>query len=323
MGSTLKEVETILSGENEIGLVKVECQECADSKLVPNATLTIEFKSTRGDIPLLIPSDPEVSVKEIQKGTSQHVVGRSTYSVILSNLSVQEKWFIRVYAYNKYGSGNPSMASNLPTRMSTHAPSLIRNVSVSHLSSDAILISWDNPLVSGGAEIVNYLIQYDTSLSFTSARGEPLGTEIVSSFSADNKIGTITETFLLHEEKSKRNQVIIDDHLLIDNGFISSKSYLRIGDEPFFVANTGQCGTNCITLDRYSSALLPGASIYLGYDTRMFSAVIDGLSTGMLYYFRIASINAVELRSDWSYSKEVIPLTVPRAIEKGAMYLFS
>lgn len=323
MGYTLKEVETILSRENEIGLVKVECQECADSKLVSNATLTIEFESTRGDIPLLIPSDPEVSVKEIQKGTSQHVVGRSTYSVILSNLSVQEEWFIRVYAYNKYGSGNPSMASNLPMRMSTHAPSLIRNVSVSHLSSDAILISWDNPLVSGGAQIVNYLIQYDTSLGFTSARGEPLGTEIVSSFSADNRIGLISETFLLHEEKSKRNQVIIDDHLLIDNGVISSKSYIRIGDEPFLVVNAGQCGPNCITLDRYSSALLPGASIYLGLDTRMFSAVIDGLSTGMLYYFRIASVNAVELRSDWSYSKEVIPLTVPRAIEKGAMYLFS
>ena len=323
MGSTLQEIETILSKESEIGLVKLECLECVDSKLVHNATLTVKFESTRGDIPLLIPSDPEVSVTEIQKGTSQHVVGRSTYSVILSNLSAQEKWFIRVYAFNKYGSGNPSMASPLATTTSTHAPSLARNLSVSHISSDAILISWDKPRFSGGADIDNYLIQYDASPAFTSIRGEPLGTKIFSSFSVDNRIGTIMETFLLHEDKSKRKQIVIDDHLLVENGVIANNSYLRIGDESFLVVDTEQCGQNCITLDRYTSALLPGASIYLGLDTHMFSAVIDGLSTGMLYYFRIASVNVVGLTSDWSYSKEVIPLTVPSVIEKGSFYLFN
>lgn len=323
MGSTLNEVETILSRENVIGLVRVECQECPDSKLVQGATLTIEFESTRGDIPLLIPSDPAVSVKEIQKGTSQHIVGRSTYSVVIDDLPILKEWFIRVYAYNKYGSGDPAMASPIPIRTSKRAPSLARNISLSHISSDSIVISWDQPLFSGGSDIDHYIIEYDTSPGFTSTRGHPIGTRKVSSFSVDNRIGTILETFPRHQENLKRKQVIIDDHLLIENGIISNDSYIKIGDESFLVVNTGQCGPTCITLDRYTSNILPGAGIYLGLDANTCSFVIDGLSTGILYHFRVASVNAMGLTSVWSYSKEVIPLTVPSVVEKGALYLFN
>ena len=87
----------------------------------------ITFNSLQGDIPNVILSDPNTTVNEIKKGRSQIVIGKSSYSTMIEGLSTVHQWFVRVFAYNINGGGNPGNAHPFPVQTHITAPSIVQN----------------------------------------------------------------------------------------------------------------------------------------------------------------------------------------------------
>lgn len=84
----VRSLESKMNGVLGWGFVNVDCAAgCVDNALSAGATILVTFLSRRGNVPLLIVSNPTAVVSEANKGVGQPVVGRLTYSVTVRGLT--------------------------------------------------------------------------------------------------------------------------------------------------------------------------------------------------------------------------------------------
>jgi len=194
---SLDELEEKLSSIPSVGHVAVECLSCvvgSSNTITPGDTVLVTFLSMRGDVPLMAVSDPSASVSEVTKGSSQPVIGRSTYWTIIDGLSSVNRWNVRVQAYNAIGGGSTEDAHQHEIQTFIQAPMEPQEVSVRRGSDETSLsLSWTEPLSDGGSFIDSFAIQYDTSPAFTSDGGQPVGHLIVG----------VDDPSLVHEDVPK------------------------------------------------------------------------------------------------------------------------
>ncbi len=295
IGDPLSVVEEKLSmySSNGVGKIAVSCSTCVGDIINSGDSLLLHFLSFRGDLPDVIVSDSEATVSEVAKGVSQFVVGRSTYSFTISDLSSLDDWYVRVFAYNGVGEGTPSLLSS-PLRLSVAPPQVPENVVVQSESSTSLQVSWNRPRSIGGVELSSFVLEYDTSPFFTSKNGASAGRLSVPESDADTSIGLVAEAFPDSSDPNLRLRIMIEDASLIADGTISVGTEVLIENHQMVVAsiNDGGCGVTCLTMDRdYTGAEVSGMKIYLGFDTKHYASSITCLNPGVPYFVRVAATN--------------------------------
>ena len=304
----------------------MKCDTCPGNLVTSGHDIFLTFMSLRGDIPNISISDPSVIVIEITKGLCQYQVGRSTYSAIIEGLTSSTDWYVRIFAYNNIGGGNPTNAWAFPLRLHHVAPSVPREVSVTTHSSRSILVSWNRPLTNGGSNIENFVIEYDTSPSFTSQSGAALRTISIDSNKVDNSIGFVIATYHDHEDVDRRKRIMISDSSLVVNQIIQIGSELVISDRKFIVEsiNDSSCGLNCLTLDSEYNGKVNGViKIYLGFDSKEFSFLVSDLTPGFPYYIRVAAVSTQNLMGSFSFFGypnhpiQTIPMDIPNTVSNA------
>ncbi len=303
------------------GITTIECTTCLSTSIAPGDTIRIRFDSIRGDVPGITVTDPSAVVNEVQKGVSQRVVGRATYGTVLRDLSSLSDWHIRVYSYNKLGAGQPTEASTFPKRTTIMPPSVILNLDVEVVDSRTLVASFDAPQYDGGISVDTYIIEYDVLPTFTSKGGVPVKNIIFSGSDADNSICHTVSVSPTHHDSERRNQISISDSNLIANNVISPGVELLIEYEQYIVETVGICGADCINLNRaYEGSPSPGAKIYIGFNTKMFSFQLAKLTPGKEYFIRVSAQNLYGLLGPFAYfgypfvAKASIPKSPPPAL---------
>eukprot|EP00985_Skeletonema_marinoi_P002205 scaffold893_cov143-Skeletonema_marinoi.AAC.9 len=295
IGDSLSVVEGKMNmySTNGVGKIAVTCPTCVGDILNSGDSLLLNFLSFRGDLPDVIVSDSEATVSEITKGVSQFVVGRSTYSSVISNLSSMSDWYVRVFAYNGIGEGAPSLLFS-PLRLSVAPPQVPENVVVETESSTSLQVSWDRPSSIGGVELSSFVLEYDTSPLFTSKNGAPAGLLSVTESDADASIGLVAEAFPGSSDPNQRLRIMLEDAGLIIDGTIAVGTEVLIENQQLVVVsiNDGNCGVTCLTMDRdYTGTKVSGMKIYPGFDIKQYAFSITGLNPGVPYFVRVAATN--------------------------------
>lgn len=164
------------------GFVAVRFRDPAQTTLCMAASpgaIEIEFLTERGDLPLLVATSLSggllsVDIVEARKGRAQRVVGRLPYSYLIKGLTAGSTYNVRVAAYNSLGYGAFTVAQ--PERgvvPAACAPMAPQSLSVrARLSSESLLVVWEEPQSRGGSPVTSYRVEWDTSTSFTSSCGE-------------------------------------------------------------------------------------------------------------------------------------------------------
>jgi hypothetical protein len=198
-----------------------------------------------------------------------------------------------VFAINFVGEGIPGLLSS-PLRLSVAPPQVPEHVVVESESSTSLLVSWDRPHSVGGVELSSFVLEIDTSPSFTTNNGAPSDRLVVSESFADTKVGLVSEAFPDSDDPNLRRRLMVDDVSLITQGTIKVGSELRIENQEMVVAsiNEGSCGVTCLTMDRdYKGIAASGMKVYSGFNTRQYAFSIKGLRPGVAYYVRVAATN--------------------------------
>ena len=295
------------------GIVTVNCTTCAGTSIGNVDTITVTFNSLRGDVPLISITDSDATVREIQKGISQRVVGRFSYSTVVQGLSSLSNWHVRIYSYSKYGAGMPTDAFPFPKRMAIMPPSIPLNIIADVAGAQSTTIGWDAPRYDGGISVDNFGVDYDTSPTFLSSSRTTMATTEL-----DNSVCVVMETFSSHHEESNRKRLRISDSNLIQVNVITLGTEILIEHQQFVVVEVNTCGSDCLVLDReVDNAVTAGSKIFLGFDTRMFSYRIDGLTPGREYFVRVTAQNQNGLHGPSSYlgypndAMAIVPMSVP------------
>jgi len=295
IGDSLSVFEEKMSmySRNGVGKIAVTCPSCVGDIINSGDSLLLHFLSFRGDLPDVIVSDSDATVSEVTKGVSQFVVGRSTYSSVISNLSSMSDWYVRVFAYNGVGGGTPRLMSS-PLRLAVAPPQVPENVVVEIESSTSLRISWDRPRSIGGVELRSFVLEYDTSPSFTSSNGSPAGRLSIAESDADTSIGLVAEAFPDSSDPNLRLRIMLGDANLITDDTIAVGAKLLIGTQKMMVTsiNEGNCGVTCLTMDSdYTGTNDSGMKIYSGFDVKQYAFSITGLNPGVPYFVRVAATN--------------------------------
>jgi hypothetical protein len=287
-----EEIATIQQKLDEIlpfGIISFECASCGSSSIAPGETLRITFESTRGDVPAVI-------VNEVRRGQSQRVVGQATYRAVLEGLSTLSDWHIRVFSHSKHGAGQPTEASMFPTRTSIMPPSGILNVDVNVVDSTTLIASFDAPRYDGGISVDTFTLEYDTLPTFSSLNGIPMKSIDFAASGADNSICHTVGLSPNHHDFERTKQISISDINLISNAVISPGVELLIEGQLYAVEDVNNCGADCITLDKpFEGSPVPGAKVYVGFETKMYSREVKSLVPGEKYFIRVSATNLYEL----------------------------
>ena len=289
-GDSLSDIEEKVNAYslNGIGKVYVTCLGCDNTAINQGDSILLHFVSYRGDLPPVTVSDPSAVVSEIVKGSAQFVVGSSSYTAKISGLTSLNDWYIRVFAYNGIGEGPPSMAWPSPLRLAPVAPQAPQDVTVSLESATSLAVSWDRPNSIGDIQLAGFIIEYDTTPSFTSRWGSALGQVFVTSAEADKSIGMVIQAYPDSSDPILRPRIIIDDSKLISDGSIQISSELVIEGQHLTVSSI--CGANCLSMDRdFTGASSSGMEIYSTTHTKHYGSTIRNLVPGQAYYIRVAS----------------------------------
>ena len=296
LGDSLSQVEAKLNSysKNGVGRVSVTCAGCIDNVISAGDSMLLYFSSYQGDLPPVVVSDPAVVVSEVTKGRSQFVVGRASYSTVLSGLTSVHDWHVRVFAYNGIGEGPPQFVWPSPLRLTAVAPQVPENIAVTVESATSLQVGWDRPISIGGAQLSSFVIEYDTSPSFTTQNGMPLGHLAVVEADADVSIAFVTQSYPDSSDSILRRRIVIDNVDVISQGLIGPGSMLVIGGQQLMVVsiNDESCGVTCLTMDTdAASNVVSGVKVYDGLDPRHYKYPITGLTPGTSYYIRVAAVN--------------------------------
>jgi len=152
----------------------------------------VTFISEIGDVEVMIVNDQGLSganakcvvstLTDGESSTSSHVqVAANITSVILSDLTMGQKYAVRVSAFNENGYSYPVQFSSVIAPK--QAPSAPFNVSMYALSKDKLKVVWYESLNNGGASIEYYVVQWALNDKFS----EFLETKVYVS-SSDSKL---------------------------------------------------------------------------------------------------------------------------------------
>lgn len=305
LGDSLEVFKEKLEATPGVGRVHIVCDYCSDGAVETGEAVRVIFLSLRGDVPLMEVSDSGVTVSEIIKGVSQPVVGRSTYWTIVSELSSTHDWFVRVQAFNSIGGGSVANASPNAIRLAARPPLGPRHIDIIRGDDDrSLILFWDRPISNGGPPLENFIIEYDTSPTFSSFSGRPLGQFRVVEDDADSSVADVLIAYPNHPDLALRKRVVLSDADLVAHGMIRVGSELLIGGEKVIVEgiDEDECGIGCLTIDKeYSGTLSNGIKVYLGFDSRQYFREITRLTPGLNYYFRIAAVGISGLTGPFAY----------------------
>ncbi|KAL7514942.1 hypothetical protein ACHAXN_013076 [Cyclotella atomus] len=329
LGDSLASMEAKINAfsKNEIGKVVLSCLSCDESAIAQGDLILFHFLSYRGDLPEIIVSDPAALVSEVVKGNGQFVVGRSSYSTIISELTSLNDWYVRVYAYNNVGEGPSTVAWPSPLRLTSVAPQAPQDVSVAIDSASSLAVSWNRPGSIGGVQLTDFIIEYDTISSFGSNNGLPLGQVIVTAADADNSIGFVTQSYPGSSDPILRRRIIIDDISLISGGIVHVGSELVIEGQRLTVIaiNAEGCGSTCLSMDQDYFGITPsGTKVYDATNAMHFGATIPNLIPGQPYFVRVAAANEVATGQFAYFANSLgpasyTPMGVPNAISWASL----
>jgi len=188
--AAVSEIEAALENLELIGDVNVTLS--AGNHLLCNGDyLFVTFLSNNGDQPSLI-STIDGSFTELVKGNTQMAVGRLPYNALIPVTDV-EFWFVRIRAKNIAGWGAPGLPFPQSYRAAIHSPSVIRNLTV-HPVTTNLVIGWDDPLLTGGVPINQFIVEWDILSSFDSVCGDA---PAIQSLSLTSSSPLPTDTFTL------------------------------------------------------------------------------------------------------------------------------
>ena len=141
-----------------------------DSSLVYTTQQYIEAFVNDGDNSLA-PDGTKASnavVGEPPFGYNSATVGADARSFVVSQLTPGAEYFIRVSAINAIGVGNGSAATGAPTVPPLVLPEPPTNVSIAvdNGTSSLLVVTYDPPASDGGAPILFYRVELDTTLNF-------------------------------------------------------------------------------------------------------------------------------------------------------------
>ena len=127
------------------------------------------------------------------------VVGRLPYHYIIKGLSNAMSYYVRLTAYNTLGTGIDITSEPALLKPAIQTPMIPQNVQATVRTSSSIVVSWEQPVSTGGNSIDYYRVEWDIVESFNSvcngnckvANLIPLG-----SSNADNGILNFTITDL-------------------------------------------------------------------------------------------------------------------------------
>ncbi|KAL7554112.1 hypothetical protein ACHAWF_017504 [Thalassiosira exigua] len=299
LGDSISDAETKLNtySKNGVGKVAVTCEDCLGGVINSGDSLLLHFLSFRGDLPPVIVSDPAAIVGEVTKGSSQFVVGRSTF-LMVTGLSSVHDWHVRVFAYNGVGEGLPQQAWPYPLRLSASAPQVPKNVGVSVGGATSLQLSWDRPISIGGAQLSSFVIEYDTSPSFSTRNGMPLEQLAVAEGDADASIGVVFESYPDSSDPVLRKRIMIENADPISQGIIQPGTILVIDGHHLTVSSIDEesCGATCLTMTNdYTGSDVSGMKIYSGPDPKEYKYSITGLLPGTEFFVRVAAASEISV----------------------------
>ncbi|KAL7442689.1 hypothetical protein ACHAXH_009869 [Discostella pseudostelligera] len=300
LGDSLSDVEHKLNSysRNGIGKISVSCPGCTKDLVSSGDSLLLYFASYRGDLPLVIVSDPSAIVRELVKGCEQFVVGRAPYSTVISDLSSVHDWYVRVFAYNGVGEGLPELAWPCPLCLTAVAPQAPANIKVSVQDATSLEAAWDRPRSIGATELSTFIVQYDTSYTFATRNGMPLGQMTVNEADVDASIAIVSQSFPNSIDPMLRRRIFIGNADAISQGDIGPGVILTIDGRQLTVlsVNDDSCGVACLTMNKdYDGSNASGSKIYLGLDPRHYRLSIAGLIPGVAYFVRVAAANELSV----------------------------
>ena len=126
-------------------------------------------------------------------------MGRLPYHYIIKGLSNAMSYYVRLTAYNTLGTGIDITSEPALLKPAIQTPMIPQNVQATVRTSSSIVVSWEQPVSTGGNSIDYYRVEWDIVESFNSvcngnckeANLNPLG-----SSNADNGILNFTITDL-------------------------------------------------------------------------------------------------------------------------------
>jgi hypothetical protein len=324
IGDSITDIEEELNSyfKNGLGKISVSCPGCVGGVMASGDTMLLNFLSFRGDLPPVSVSDPAAIVSEVTKGRSQFVVGRATHSTVISGLTSVNDWYVRVFAYNGAGEGPPELVWPSPLRLTAVAPQVLENVGATVQSATSLQVSWDRPNSIGGAQLSSFIVEYDTTLSFATQNGMPLGQLMVAEADADASIGVIVSSYPDSSDPILRKRIMIDDADVISQGVIGVGSALLIDGEVLTVLaiNEDSCGVTCLTMNEdYTGAASSGMKIYSGAEAKHYNVEIEGLIPGVGYFLRAAAVNEKSVSSFSFPPVSATPMDVPNALSWAKM----
>ncbi|KAL9181119.1 hypothetical protein ACHAXT_009924 [Thalassiosira profunda] len=304
LGDSVAEAEAKLNAYSKsgVGRIAVTCADCTGGVVNSGDTLLLHFLSYRGDMSLIAISDPTATVSEVTKGSGQFVVGRASYSAVLSGLTSVHDWHVRVFAYNGVGEGPPAFVWPSPLRLDQAPPRVPENVAAMAHSSTSLQVSWDRPTSIGGAELASFVVEYDTNPAFSSSNGVALGQLSVAEADADASVGVVTVAYPDSSDPILRKRIIIDNPVPAGSLLIIERQHLTV-----LAINEDGCGVTCLTMDAdYAGASSSGMKVYSGADSKHYRYTVAGLTPGQEYYVRVAAVNE---KSQGPFAFEGYPLS--------------
>ncbi|KAL7541113.1 LOW QUALITY PROTEIN: hypothetical protein ACHAXR_012985 [Thalassiosira sp. AJA248-18] len=327
IGDSISDVEEKLNSysKNGVGKISVTCVGCAGDAINSGDSILLYFSSFRGDLPPVIVSDPAASISEVTKGSSQYVIGRASYSTVISGLTSVHDWYVRVFAYNGVGEGLPELAWPSPLRLTAVAPQIPENVAVTVQSATSLQVSWDRPSSIGGAQLSSFTIEYDTSPAFTTQNGVAMGHLVVAEADADASISIVSDSYPNSSDPILRKRIMIHDADVISQGIIGVGSMLVIDGLHLTVSsiNEESCGVTCLTITTDYTGTT-GMKIYSGLNAKQYNFPITGLIPGTAYFVRVAAVNEKSMGpfafAGYPFSPiSSTPMDVPAALSWASM----
>ena len=235
-------------------------------------------------------------------------VGGSTRTAIITGLTNGIAYTFKVFAINAIGTSPPSSSSNsiIPIITISNAPT-IGSATAYNLSS---LVTWTPPTDNGGSVITSYTVistrgglttTVDSSITSTIVNGLTNGTVYTFKVFATNAVGNSPLS-------SSSNLIIphttIPSAPIIENA-IGYNTQATVSWNP--PINNGG-----FVITSYTVSSNPGNIIKIVSGSEN-TAVVDGLTNGTSYTFKVFATNALGNSSLSSPSNPVTPKTIPSA----------
>jgi hypothetical protein len=136
----------------------------------------VTFSQDRSNLRELIPNFRLLAAPSNDAKILIHSVGQHLITGLAAGVQVS----VTVEAHNSRGYGTPTAATPPSISAMDRESSPPTRLSVMGRSPTELYVSWDDPEFTGGLDVTSYDVEWDTSITFDSASGSPMGHQSVN-----------------------------------------------------------------------------------------------------------------------------------------------